>query len=101
MDRLFNSVDGDSKYNQIPRGARKTLVKLCSQCDYRRCRMQYEVAVEEARKKGGIPKDYLGGYEVRLTPECERENCILDKLRLRRAAKAAPSSKERLRRNIK
>lgn len=102
MDRFFNLNDGNSKYNRIPGGTRKDLLKLCTQCDYRMYRMQFEVALEEARKKGGTPKDYLGGYEVRPIPGCQRKTCILDNLILRRAAKAASSFlKENLRKNTK
>jgi len=87
--RFFDEeVKIESKYNIIPQDIQDNQKNICIGCDYRRSRLQYDLAEDEARRKGGSPRIYLGGYWMKDSPACALERCLVSTFVLRRWVKA-------------
>lgn len=92
--KFDEEVKIESRYNIIPKGMRRRQKDVCVGCEYRISRLQYDLADDEARRRGGSPRIYLGGFYMRSIPACDMERCLISNFVLFRGAKAPSSFKK-------
>jgi hypothetical protein len=87
--RLFDeNIKISSKYNIIPPDLPSSQENICNNCDYRIGRLQYDLADETARIRGGSPRIYLGGSWMKSVPACDMEKCLVSTFVLKRTTRA-------------
>ena len=92
--KFDEEVKIESRYNLLPKNMRRSQRDVCIGCEYRISRLQYDLAEDEAQKRGGSPRIYLGGFYMRSIPACDRKKCLVSGFVLIRGAKAPSSFKK-------